>query len=218
MRKLINFIEHIFESLRNKMLRLSIKNKNFSIISRDCLGGYIYHKLGMKFLSPTINLFMNADDFAYFCCYLEEYIKNAELVFEKIGNIVGKDFPICLLKPNNKDLPDLEINFNHYSTFEEAKTKWLERSQRINWDNIYIINDLAHDHVECYFKKESVEIFNNAKYKKIVLCTKPLGYNNEFIIKEPKGIDYPFMIRIKNKLTRKQYFEKFNYIKWLNNK
>lgn len=218
MRKFINFLEKLFGGMRNSFLRHRIKNKDFTIISRDCLGGYIYHKLGMKFLSPTINLFMNADDFAYFCCYLDEYINNANLEYEKIGNIVGKDFPICLLKPRNKTLPVIEISFNHYDSFEQAKEKWEERSKRINWNNIYVINDLAHDHIECYFKKESIEVFNQVKYKKVVLCTKDLGYNDQFIIKEPKNVDYPFMIRIKNKLTRKQYFEKFNYIKWLNNK
>lgn len=218
MRKIINFLEKIFGDLRNKILRAKIKNKDFTIISRDCLGGYIYHKLGMRFLSPTINLFMNADDFAYFCFHLEKYIKDSKLVYKKVGNIVGVDFPICSLVPNDINLPTLEINFNHYKNFEEAKSKWEERCQRINWNNIFIINDLAHDHVECYFKNETPQIFNNIKYKKIVLCSKPLGYEDEFIIKEPRNVDYPFMIRIKNKLTRKQYFEKFNYIKWLNGK
>ena len=36
-------------------------------------------------------------------------------------------------------LDDIEIHFNHYISFEEAKNKWDERKRRINYDNIYIV-------------------------------------------------------------------------------
>ena len=34
-----------------------------SIICSNCIGGEIYHDLGMKFYSPTINLWMSESDF-----------------------------------------------------------------------------------------------------------------------------------------------------------
>ena len=45
---------------------LKTENKNFTIIARDCVGGILYHQLGERFLSPTINLFFTPEDFNYF--------------------------------------------------------------------------------------------------------------------------------------------------------
>ena len=42
----------------NKKYRSELKNKDFTIFSCNCTGGVLYHDLGMKFLSPTINLYM----------------------------------------------------------------------------------------------------------------------------------------------------------------
>lgn len=39
---------------RNKQL---LKNKNFSLISSNCLGGFMLHNLNIRFNTPTINLF-----------------------------------------------------------------------------------------------------------------------------------------------------------------
>ena len=41
----------------------ALKNKDFTIISHNCVGGVIYHDLGLKFNTPTINLFFMAKDF-----------------------------------------------------------------------------------------------------------------------------------------------------------
>ena len=38
--------------------RLDNKNDDFTLIARDCIGGILYHQLGLKFLTPTINLFL----------------------------------------------------------------------------------------------------------------------------------------------------------------
>ena len=56
------------------LFRNSVKNNDITLITRDCIGGILYHQLGRKFLSPTINLFLTPTDFNYFCLYLKEYI------------------------------------------------------------------------------------------------------------------------------------------------
>lgn len=39
------------------------KNVNATIISQNCIGGVIYSDLGLKFSSPTINMFIEDNDF-----------------------------------------------------------------------------------------------------------------------------------------------------------
>lgn len=45
----------------DKKNRSLLKNRDITIISANCVGGVIYHDLGLAFNSPTINLFFNVN-------------------------------------------------------------------------------------------------------------------------------------------------------------
>lgn len=137
--------------------------KDFTIISQNCLGGIIYHRLGMKFLSPTINLYFESEGFLKFCENLEYYL-DQELKLKEL-----KTYPVCLLD-------DITIHFLHYHTFEEAKQKWNQRKQRINKKNMFIIytdND--------GYKEEYLNRFLNLKYKNKIMYSSKKIDNNEII-------------------------------------
>ena len=55
-----------------------------SIICSNCIGGEIYHDLGMKFYSPTINLWMSESDFLKLINDLNTYLSD-QLVFQESG-------------------------------------------------------------------------------------------------------------------------------------
>lgn len=113
---------------KNKKRRL--KNRDFTIIANTCMGGLIYHYLDHKFLSPTINLAINdKKQYINFISNLEHYL-SLDLKF--IERDEKNDFPIGMLD-------DVVINFVHYKTEEEAESKWNERKQRINYNNIYFL-------------------------------------------------------------------------------
>ena len=73
-----------------------VKNKEFTLLANNCVGGQIYHDLGLKFLSPTINMFFKCDDYLLFLENLDEALNaNIEQVFRKdvkypIGKITLK--------------------------------------------------------------------------------------------------------------------------------
>lgn len=104
------------------------KNRSLTIISSNCVGGIIYHDYGMRFFSPTINLYFENSDFIKFCNKLNYYL-NLKLVESQVGN---KEYPVGMLG-------DIKIHFLHYKTFNEAKTKWEERKNRIDKDNMIFI-------------------------------------------------------------------------------
>lgn len=112
--------------IRNDKRKKRIKNKDFSLFCSMCYGGFIYHELGQRFLSPTINLFIRQKDYLKMLSNLKYYM-GLELKFEK-----GTSYPIA-------KLDDIEIHFNHYKSNAEAQNKWNERKSRINWDNLYAI-------------------------------------------------------------------------------
>lgn len=53
----------ILRSGLNKKNRDRFHNKNLTIISQNCVGGVILHELGLRFNTPTVNLWFSAEDF-----------------------------------------------------------------------------------------------------------------------------------------------------------
>lgn len=124
--------------------KFPLKNKDVTILSNFCAAGAIYNDLGLKFLSPTINLFFGHHSFIDFVNHLEEY-KTAELIdtneFDFYNN---KKTPIGILRKSG--LPDVELHFLHYNSFEEAKEKWLNRYERIVKNKIYLVIEAKEEH------------------------------------------------------------------------
>ena len=52
--------------------RLRLRNRGFSLITNNCCGGVMYHDLGQRFRSPTINLSIPPDEYIVFLEHLRE--------------------------------------------------------------------------------------------------------------------------------------------------
>ena len=78
------------ENMTNK-IKKQLKTHDFTVISQNCIGGVFYHDMGLKFLSPTIDLYIPEPDFIKFISNLEYYI-NTDLEISD-----GENYPIGLL-------------------------------------------------------------------------------------------------------------------------
>lgn len=123
----MNFL-HKLRFLKDKVDRKRLENKNFSIFSNNCIGGVIYHSLGLQFLSPTINLWMSPSDYIEMLKDPKKYFINGKMKEVRIEEI---DYPVG-------EIEGKRIYGQHYSNFNELKDKWDERKKRINWDNVYV--------------------------------------------------------------------------------
>lgn len=142
----------------NQEFKKTIKNCNTSIISCNCIGGIIYHDLGLKFLSPTINLFFTVEDFYKFVSNLDYYLSIEPTEYPSEYN-----YPIMLLD-------DIKLFCRHYNSFIEASEAWNRRKQRIT-NNIFIIaTDQNHEQLETLRK------IDNLSYRKIIFtCNEQLA-------------------------------------------
>jgi len=135
--KLAEKIRNIRRRKYVKNLKKNIDNKNFTIFSQNCIGGIVYHDLGMAFTSPTINMYMKPADFIRFLKNTHKYTRviredgsfDTNIDIELISN---EEYPIV-------QIDDIVVHGVHYKSFEEFCVRWRERCQRINWDNIYVI-------------------------------------------------------------------------------
>lgn len=77
---------------------IRLKNSSLTIFSTNCWAGICYHRLGLEFLSPTINMFEDQDDFNRFMMDLDSYllydVEFAEMQFE---SILKRDYPVGIL-------------------------------------------------------------------------------------------------------------------------
>ena len=118
----------------------ALKQREFTIISNNCWGGTIYESYNLPKMSPTVGLFIMADDYIRFCSDLKGYLAKEltfipptqSVHFEELQNTnnFGK-YPVGLLG-------DVEIMFLHYHSEQEAKEKWERRCKRINWDKMIV--------------------------------------------------------------------------------
>jgi len=126
--------------IKGKINRFKIKQDDFTIISNNCWGTFIYKKFGLNYQSPFINLLIFAPD------YIELLERFSPDILNKISfikhedskhkdeliklNIYKNDYPIGIL--DNK----YELHFLHYHSEEDAKDKWLRRVKRMNLNKL----------------------------------------------------------------------------------
>ena len=115
---------HLQKKIANTVSGVNAEGITF--LSQNCIGGVLYHDLGMRFLSPTINAFIPEPGFVKLVLNLRHYIE------QELEMHWGEEYPIGTLD-------DVEIHFMHYDTCKMAKDSWDKRKARINWDKIFVI-------------------------------------------------------------------------------
>lgn len=175
-----------------------IKNKDFSIICSTCIGGIIYHNLGLEFLSPTINMYMNNLDFIKFACNLKYYCSQELEFFD-----TDDSFPVAMCG-------DIKLNFNHSKTAEDARRDWDRRKVRINYDNIYLI---------FYYREgytiEQIREIEKAPCKRVAVLThKPLGLDYEVCMKGNGDPEQNFLEQ--DKFGIRSFEKEWDFVSWLN--
>ena len=175
--------------------------KTPTIISCNCIGGILYHELGLQFTSPLINLYMRCEDFTKFCEKMEYYLS---LEITEYDGDIERDYPLGMLG-------DLVIYFVHYDTLQQAREKWNERRSRMDFDNIYII---ATDRDG--FNENLCQRFLDLPYKHKKLFAH-LPYNSRDIV-YIKGFEKEEQVEGLMYHTKDGHFliDQFDWVSWFN--
>ena len=114
---------------KNKKLRHS----QLSILSMNCFGGLCYHRFGLPFLSPIINMYTSEEDFLKLLKDPKN-ILNQPLIYQRQEFDKGMKTYFPVFK-----IGEVEWYMNHYSDIDDAFKKWNDRSSRINWNNLLVM-------------------------------------------------------------------------------
>lgn len=171
MKSIISKLKHQYFLAKRKSDRILLKNKDFTLFSNDCWGGELYQYFGLEYNTPFIGLYVMAP------CYIQ-FLKNPyyylslDLSFVQVSKY--QEVELTRSKKVNRFpvgiLDDIEIQFMHYSSEEEALEKWNRRKQRINKKNLFVKFDGSKDAATYHLVKE----FDSLPYRKICILSKPI--------------------------------------------
>ena len=192
--KLQNFIYTFFNKIKIMYFKNKLKQTEFSIISQNCIGGVFYHDMELRFNTPTINLYFDANDFIKFISNLEYYL-SIDIIMRW-----GTEYPIGILD-------DLTVQFMHYDTCSDAIEAWQKRKNRIKRDKILVIcTDMAG------FDDSSWEEWKKISYPKILYTanTKYIDKNTIYYKKYRKNKI------VKNLIPHREFYKNSMIVRKIN--
>lgn len=198
-KKIQPFLKNYVFKFKKNIYRKRLKNKNFSIICSNCIGGEIYHLLGEKFLSPTIHMWFEQNDFVKFATNLDYYLKQTLVFIE-----TNEKTPVA-------KCGDIILHFNHNHNNDEAEYDWNRRKSRINFENLYII----------FYDKgltiNEIKQIEKAKCKNIaVLTDKDLPLKYAIKLKPNLKRQYGDFFIDKDHFGIYTYEKQWDFVNWLN--
>ena len=169
-------LHQVYSRARRNFDKRRLKHKNFTIISNNCWGGFVYQHFELPYASPFVGLYLFAPDYIKMLKRLNHYL---ELPLKFITPETSRyrqqitddgtinTYPIGLLD-------DVELHFLHYKNETEAIEKWERRKKRIN-PNELIIKFCDRD----LCTEELIKEFDSLQFeKKICLTAKQYSYNS----------------------------------------
>ena len=188
---------------RRNGMRRELKNAEPSFLCPNCIGGILFHELGLQFRSPTVNLMMKQRDFLRFVLNLDYYLSQPLVFFENPGYACPCAYA-----------DDITIHFTHYHSAREAEEKWRERSKRINRENLFIFMS-ERDGIT----KEELMQLNAVKARGIIAFTAhdypDLPYT-QYIEKYASNGEIGNILEKNWATGRREYEKYFDFVKWFN--
>ncbi len=182
--------------------RKKLKNKTPSILCDNCNAGIILHDLGLRFNTPVINLYFEPGDYLKFLSDPKKYIGTEPAQIES-----DKPFPVGRIE-------DITVYFMHYASFDEAKNKWIERSSRVDFDNLFV---MMTDKNGCTY--EQIAAFDALPFEhKVIFTHKPyLEFRSACYM---KGFENDGEVGVlsdwKPGFLKRRYIDDFDYVSFLN--
>lgn len=192
--------------VRRIFRRGQLTNPNLTIIGNNCCAGIMYHDLGQRFDSPTINLWIPDEYFFEFLSHLEYYVHSApEQVFPD-----GIHYPVGRI---TRDEAEILIHFIHYDSFSSACQKWLERGRRINWENLYIVFNTP--------ENSYIDPFLALEYDHKVMLTHceehaPIPQNVVDMPVYRHSTESGIILKYKSPVSFQRWLDDFDYVSFLN--
>lgn len=196
--------------------RAALEKNDISILCNNCTAGFILHDLGLRFDSPTVNMFFHGLDFFDFIEHFEYYIAQPLVQIPNPNyDPAAPDYPVAILSGGGV-FKDLELHFLHYHSFEEANEKWESRKARLHMDSLYVIWTFMgmKPNEEQYIRAQNLPVKN-----KVLFVNHPVDkekYPDFYYIKGFENQIGTGQLGDFINLKGERYYDQFDYVDWIN--
>lgn len=162
-----SFARKVQDKLGRSLQQARLINRDFTLFSNDCWGAEVYKYFELPYNTPFVGLMMMAPCYLKLLQQPQHYLSQPlqfvqESRYDTVKALLtdgAETFPIATLAG------DVEIQFLHYHSEEEAVAKWTRRVGRINWNNVVVKLDGGKD----YATPELLQSFEQLPYRKLLL-------------------------------------------------
>jgi uncharacterized protein (DUF1919 family) len=166
--------------------RTMVGSYDFTIVSNNCWGAHVYQQLNIEFRTPFVGLFLQP------ACYLRLLANFDDLITRPLTATPESIYPRVNQMRKTRELnypiarlgDEIEINFMHYSSMQEAEDKWHCRLSRMVKDPkryFYKFDDIGADVAD-------IQRFLSLPYaNKICFVSKPMNLPN--VVQAPADPD-----------------------------
>lgn len=175
--------------------RAALRVREVTILSQNCIGGVMYHDMGMGYASPTVGLFFSGKDFLRLAQDPERYLPLEPEMFW------GETYPMGRLG-------DITIHFMHYETCREAKKAWCRRARRVDYGRIAV---LCTD-MEGFSPREFAQ-WKQIPYPKLLFTGNPAYAGEDGVLFYPR---FRRQGRVGDLISGRQFYRKNRVIRLLN--
>lgn len=188
-----------FRLYKYKRTFLGVRGK--TVICNNCTGAMVLHDYGLRFDTPTVNLFIRPKFYIEMLRDLNNY-----LIADIVDISDGNKYPIGLLGDK------IRIDFLHYETFDDAVKAWKRRVCRIDLNNIYVV---LVERDGCTY--DDLMQFDNLPFKhKVALVHKEYPeIQCSYVIECPQEKGLLGQIINYQGLFGKRYYDQFNWYEFL---
>lgn len=185
----------------NEAMRKRLTNKEFSLFSPACMGGVICSDLGVRFNSPTVNLYIPFMDFLKMMENLEYYLS-----LTPVRTFRGfHHYPVL-------KLGDIKIYCVHYHSYKKAISKWVERASRVNYNDIRIVTSGLP-----WEREDIVARFEALPYKKLVVTDYEGAPEKPYVVKIKRERGRTATLFNFKNFKGERYYDDVDFVEFFNN-
>ena len=209
-RVVLKITPHIY----NRFYRRENHQEHITLLSQNCVGGVLYHMLGLPFDSPTINMFIENENFVKMAENPQHYF-SVDAEPDEECHIDRKD--ASLVYPTIK-VDDIVLCCQHYKNCADAVAAWNKRRLRVDVHNLFVI--------ACSWNLDEntdfVKRIDALPYPKVIFTMDDFDFPSCVRLKGAKwqknsyGVVKPTLTGYDGLSGKRHFVDEFDFVKWIN--
>ncbi len=200
-------------AVRRSALRRQLKTRSFTLLSQNCLGGAVYDMFGLPFETPTINVFIEDENFVKLAEDPAYYLSRTPVpVTERYVEPLDPSIQYPKIR-----IEDIEICCLHEKNCTEAIENWERRRKRVRYDRLFVIANTwnLHDDLSLIDRIRKLPVPHVIFTDLDLAGDDIVKLRGDLWYRDQRGIVRPNLTDM-GENGKRLFEEQFDFLKWIN--